>query len=288
MNTNPGSLRLKDVQRRFDRCAGGFDSADFVHRAAFDGIIERLAPMTAKPKIILDLGSATGCGSRLLGKRFRGTRVFSLDASIKMLKNGKRQHSFFSKVAELQGDARRIPLQTGSVDLVFSNMLLPWIDDLPGCFGEIARVLRKGGIFVFSSLGPDSLAEIRGAWQMQDQDWHVNAFPDMHNIGDLLVRAGLADPVLDVDALTVTYRDTKALFQDLTNCGARNALALRRRTLTGKNRFAQMDSALHNQFDGGLLELKLELVFGHAWARGPAAKSGEIRLDPASIGRRQH
>ena len=287
METHPGSVNFRDVRRRFDRCAADFDGADFVHRATFDGIVERLAPVSIEPATILDLGSATGSGSRRIAKMFRRARVISLDASLQMLKTGQKQRSMFSKVSALQGDATQIPLQTGSVDLVLANMLLPWITDLPACLGEIARVLRKDGVFVFSSLGPDSFGALRDAWREQDQDWHVNAFPDMHNIGDQAMRAGLRDPVLDVDSLSITYKDTKALYRDLSHCGARNSLAARRSGLTGKNRFADMEAALWRPFAGGQLEISLELDYGHAFGSGPVPQSGEFHLDPASIGRRQ-
>ena len=112
-------------------------------------------------------------------------------------------------------------------------------------------------------------------------------FADMHEIGDGLVRAGLGDPVLDTDFLNVSYRDTKSLFCDLTRLGARNSLTDRSRSLTGKQRFQAMEGRLNEQFKDGLLELRLEVVYGHAWGGGPLQPSGEYRFDAADIGRRQ-
>jgi malonyl-CoA O-methyltransferase len=185
----------------------------------------------------------------------------------------------------MQADARQLPLQTGSVDMVFANLLLPWIDDLSAGFVEITRVLRKDGVFVFSTLGPDSLAELRAAWGSLDRDWHVNAYVDMHDIGDAIVRAGLRDPVLDVDKIAVSYPDSAALYQDLTRCGARNCLAARRNSLTGKRRFARMEERLAEAFVGAPLTFGLELVYGHAWGGGPRQSAAEFHLDPATIGR---
>ena len=287
MHNNPGKLNVADVRHRFDQAADSFNHADFLHRATFDGIMERLAPVVTAPSVIVDLGAATGTGSRRLAKEFRGARVVGLDASLKMLLQSKRRRSWLSRVSELQGDANRMPLQTGCADLVIANMLLPWIDDLPGCLAEIARVLRKDGVFVFSSLGPDSLSEIRKAWGAVDQDAHVIPYPDLHDIGDAMVRAGLRDPVLDVDSLSVSYEDTASMYRDLTRCGARNCLEQRRRTLTGKQRFRAMESELRSCFADGRLTLHLELVYGHAWSGGPVQEPGEFRLDPATIGRRQ-
>ena len=287
MSTQLDGIDFRDMQRRFDRAATSFDGVDFVHRASSDGLIERLEPMLIDVKSILDLGGATGAASRQLCKRFRRSRVIVLDASREMLRTAERKRAWFSRVSPLQGNAMALPLQAGCVDLTFSNMLLPWIDDLQALFDEVGRVLKKGGLFAFSTLGPDSLSELREAWSSVDDGQHVNMFADMHDVGDGLVRAGLRDPVLDTDFLNVSYRDTKALFRDLTLLGARNSLAGRAKSLTGKHRFRAMEARLRDRFKDGLLELRLEVVYGHAWGGGPSRPPGEYRFDAAEIGRRQ-
>lgn len=286
MTVNRGTLNPKDVRRRFDRAVLRFDEADFVHRATFAGLTERLAPVVISPSRILDLGAATGRGSRELAKTFRKSRVISYDWSGGMLRIARKKKPLLSKLAELQGDAMHLPLQTGSIDLVFANLLLPWIGDLPACVREIARVLKKGGVFAFATLGPDSLLELRSAWSADDAYDHVNSFPDMHDVGDALVKGGLADPVLDVDRLAVTYRDTSALYRDLTASGARNSLVNRRKTLTGKRRFDAVSRKLATGTEGGQVSLTLELVYGHAWGTGPRSRTGEYLVEPGEITRR--
>lgn len=289
-NPRPGALNRRHVRRRFDNAAAGFEGADFVHRHAAAGLLERLRPMTLKVARVLDAGSAGGAASRALAKTWRKSHVVSLDLSMGMLRKARASRSRFARISELQADAAQLPLVDGSVDLVFANMLLPWSIDPAGFLNEVRRVLRKEGLFAFSALGPDSLRELRDAWAEVDADEHVNAFPDMHDIGDLVVRAGLSDPVVDVDYLTVAYRSSDALFRDLTNAGARNCLERRRRTLTGKQRFAHMRAALQSRFGDDGLPLRLELVFGHAWGSGPLPAAGtghEFRLDVADIGRRR-
>ncbi len=284
----PGKLSRRDVRRRFDHAAGSFAGADFVHRHTAAGLLERLAPMTFTVERVLDAGSAAGAASRALARTWRKSRVISLDFSLPMLRQARASRSRFARISELQADAAQLPLADGSIDLVFANMLLPWSIDPAGFLGEVRRVLRKEGVFAFSTLGPDSLREVREAWAEVDADEHVNAFPDMHDVGDLVVRAGLRDPVVDVDYLTVAYRSTAALFKDLTAAGARNCLAGRRRTLTGKQRFARMRAALERGFAGDGLPLRLELVYGHAFGSGarPAAlRDREYRLGVADIGR---
>ncbi|MDX1404491.1 MAG: methyltransferase domain-containing protein [Woeseiaceae bacterium] len=280
---------FRDVKRGFDRVAQDFDGADFVHRATFDGLLERLAPLLIEPSRILDLGCATGLGSLKLARHYRKSTVVGLDASRGMLRQATARRSFTFKPALLEADARNIPLADHSIDLVFANLLLPWIDDLASCLAEVARVLRKGGVFAFASFGPDSLAELRDAWQSVDDEAHVAEFADMHDIGDAIVRAGLRDPVLDVDYLNVTYKEPAALYRDLTACGARNRLRERRRSLTGKDRFSAMEKQLAKRMTDNVLSLKLELVFGHAWGGGDGSgqRAGEVRIDPRSITKRR-
>jgi malonyl-CoA O-methyltransferase len=108
----------------------------------------------------------------------------------------------------------------------------------------------------------------------------------MHDVGDGLVRAGLRDPVLDTDFLNVSYRDTTSVFRDLTLTGARNCLSGRTKALTGKERFRTMERQLEQRFRDGILELGLELVYGHAWGGGPPQPPGEYRIDASRISTR--
>lgn len=279
-------LHAQDVRRRFDRAAATFDEFDFVHAVTRDGLLQRLEPMTIEVKTVVDLGCATGSASQLLARRFRGARVIGIDHAPAMLQAAKEKKSWRSKCSFLEADAAALPLADQSVDLVFCNQLLPWIDDVPAVFDEVNRVLRENGLFMFASMGPDSLAELRQAWASVDENVHVLQFSDMHNIGDAAVRAGLSDPVLDVDRLGVTYVDASRMFRDLTGSGARNSLAGRSRALTGKHRFAAMRAALPRTGPDGEIKLDLELVYGHCWGSGARARAGEFRIDPQRIGRR--
>lgn len=258
-----------------------------MHRTACEGLFERLAPVSVNPEIVVDAGSATGSSSAALAKRYRRARVISLDRSLPMLRSCSKRRSFFRKPGEIQSDATRLPFRSASVDMIFANLLLPWVDEPNQLMQEVARVLRPGGIFAFSALGPDSFRELREAWGGVDSDWHVRPFPDMHILGDSLISSGLADPVLDVDQLTVRYKDKESLYRDLTHSGTRSSLAQRRKSLTGKSRFARMEGALPDTASGGSIELTIELVYGHAWGAAPRLSDGEVRVDPGSIGRRR-
>lgn len=274
-------LNRRDVRRRFDRAAPGFDAVDFVHAETREGLLTRLMPMLVDAKTIVDLGCATGTAGRALSRQFRRAHIISIDLSHQMLRQAQRKRSLFRRSSVVQADAITLPLASESVDLVFANLLLPWISDPAHLFTELARVLRKDGLLVFSALGPDSLKELRQAWQGEGA--HVNRFLDMHDIGDAVVRSGLRDPVLDVDRLQVSYENPRALFDDLTAMGGRNSLENRSRSLLGKARFEAMTATLAGS---SALTLDLELIYGHCWGCGAQLGPGEVRIDAMQIGRR--
>jgi len=274
------------IRRRFERAAKSFDDAAFVHAVTRAGLLARLQPLVVEASTVIDLGSATCSTSQALSKRFRRAHVVSVDLAHAMLRRGRKHRAWFSKSSFVQATAAALPFKDQSVDVVFANLLLPWIDDQTQVFAEVARVLRKGGVFAFATLGPDSLLEIRRAWSQVDDNAHVNHFSDMHDLGDGLVNAGLADPVLDVDRLSVSYDNTEKLFADLTAMGGRNALRERNQSLVGKQRFRHMSDALQKSGTGGKITLDLELVFGHCWGAGPRMDAADYRIDATQIPRR--
>ena len=263
-------LNLRDVRRRFDRAASGFDAVDFVHSTTREGLLSRLAPMLIDAKTIVDLGCATGAGGRALSKRFRRAHIISVDLSQQMLRQAQHRRSLLGRRSVVQANAVALPLAANSVDLVFANLLLPWISDLTILFTEIGRVLRKDGLFIFSALGPDSLLELRQAWRDVVAEPGAGRFLDMHDLGDAAVRSGLRDPVLDVDRTAISYASNESLSRDLRALGAPAALLAE----LGKGR-----NARPQRFD-------LELVFGHCWGSGPISGANEYRIDPAKIRRR--
>ena len=273
----------RDIRRQFDRAAASFEGADFVHAVTREGLVDRLEPLLVEAQTILDLGSATGGTGRLLRKRFRRARVVSVDVSHAMLVEARKRKPLLAKSSFVQADAASLPFADGAFDLVVANQLLPWIPEPDPVFGEVSRVLRKGGVFAFATLGPDSLQELAAAWASVDEAAHVIRFEDMHNIGDALVRAGLSDPVLDVDRLAISYENADRLFTDLTRTGARNALAGRSRGLLGRTRFQAMKDALTARGEAGQIVLDLELVYGHCWGTGAKNKAGQFHVDANRI-----
>ena len=288
VNDRP-TWRLRDLRRRFDRAAASFDSADFVHTVTRDGMFARLLPLIVDAQCILDLGAATGRATPQLRKRYGGAQIVSLDISHSMLVAARRRRSRFTlaRPACVQANAADLPFHDASVDLVFSNLMLPFVDRPERVFAEVARVLREGGVFGFATLGPDSLREINRAWGDIDDHAHVGRFLDMHDIGDALIRSGLRDPVIDVDRLCLRYDSPRKLFTDLTDVGARNALTQRNPSLTGKGHFEKMLAALTGENGARKIEIELELVYGHCWGSAARAEPGSFAFDASNIPRRR-
>jgi malonyl-CoA O-methyltransferase len=286
------SLRLDDAlpekraaRRAFDR-ARGFESASFIHDEARGRLLERLDLVRISPANALDLGCGTGLGGRALALRYPGARVLAVDSSRSMLAAAAANAG--SAISPLGGDAERLPLRSASIDLVLANLVLPWCRP-DRVFAEVARVLAEGGALLFATLGPDTLREVRTAFAAVDDRIHVHAAFDMHDLGDLALAAGLAEPVLDVDRLEVTYTDPAALVGDLKAVGGGNVAGARRRTLTGRNRWQRFAERLPRRADGRFA-VTVELILGQAWGRGPARAAGpatgEIRVPITTIRRR--
>jgi malonyl-CoA O-methyltransferase len=283
-------LDKRRVRASFDRAASTYDGAAVLQREVADRLLARLDLIKLTPHIVLDVGSGTGYAARHLARRYRTARVIGLDLAPAMARRAHAQRGWFSRSRFLAGDAERLPLASASVDMVFSSLTMQWCDP-DSAFREFARVLRPGGLLMFTSFGPDTLRELRAAWQVADPGVHVHDFIDMHDLGDALLRAGFADPVLDVERLTLMYADVRSVMQDLKCVGAHNAATGRAAALTGKHRFKRFVAAYEAMRREGTIPATHEVVYGHAWAplqpRSSVARSdGSVAVPLASVKRR--
>jgi len=261
------ALDTSRIRRSFDRAAHTYDAAAVLQTLVRGDLLQRLDFMALSPRVVIDVGAGTGHAARALIRRYSKAQVIALDFSLPMLRAAGRQQPWLRRFARVCGDAERLPLPDGSVDLIISNLMLQWCNpDL--AFAEFRRVLGPQGLLSFSTLGPDTLRELRSAWREVDSHTHVHQFIDMHDIGDALVRAGFASPVLDVERYTLSYLDVWAVAADLKATGAHNAAAGRAKGLTGRRRFSQVQSAYEAFRQDGRLPATYEVVFGHAWAPG--------------------
>ncbi len=259
------------VRRAFDRAASTYDAAAVLHTEVRDNLVARLDLMALTPGVVVDAGAGTGHASIALIRRYPKALVIALDVSQPMLRASGRRQTWLRRFARLCGDAERLPLADSSADLVVSNLMLQWCNP-DAVFAEFRRVLKPRGLLCFTTLGPDTLRELRSAWAAVDSYTHVNQFIDMHDIGDALVRHGFAAPVLDVERYTLSYRDVQGVAADLRATGAHNATMGRARGLTGRRQFAALRTAYEAFRQDGRLPATYEVVFAHAWAPTTAGR----------------
>ena len=264
MELAPGSVR-----RAFDRAAAGYDRHAALQQEVERRLLERVDYFELSPAAVLDLGCGTGSGSQALSQRFPEAQVVGLDLSPGMLarlqvRNGPQP---------LCADFLRLPLTERCFDLAFSNLALPWCMDLSRALLETRRVLRPGGLFLFTTFGPGTLAELREAWARADALPHVNDFADMHDIGDLLVAAGFRDPVMDVERLVLEYRDILQLMRELKATGSQKC---RHRPGPGADRPRKIRAAHRGSPDGCRVRRHVRSRVRRRLrpARGPAGTHG--------------
>lgn len=289
MATDPFALDQRRVRQDFGAAASTYDQAARLQRDVLDRLLERADELKASPRVILDAGCGTGQGARLLSDRWRKSHVIALDIAAPMAARARRRRRWFRKLDAVCADAACLPLTDASVDLVFSNLMLQWMDDPAATFSEFRRVLKPDGWLLFTSFGPDTLGELRAAWAAADTAVHVNRFIDMHDVGDALVRTGFVDPVMDVDRIVTWYESPQALMRELKAIGAQNANRGRPAGLTGRRKFAAMSAAYETRRDARGLPASWEVMFGQARAApaGIARPVGaEVRISPSAIGHR--
>ena len=287
-SVDPFRLDPRSVRHAFERAAASYDASAILQREVGQRMAERLALVKLQPLAILDAGCGTGDALSELSARYPEAFLVGLDLAYAMLDAARRraaathvsERSLFARLlgtralarrdpALVCGDACRLPLASGTVDLVWSNLTLQWINDATAAFGEFHRVLRTGGLLMFTTFGPDTLKELRTAFAGIDSATHVSRFIDMHDVGDMLVQAGFADPVMDMDTITLTYTDAKTMMRELKAIGAHNATVGRPRGLTGRARWSRVLAALEAFRRDGRLPATYEVVYGHAWKPEP-------------------
>jgi malonyl-CoA O-methyltransferase len=282
-------LDQKLLRKACDQIAPAYNSNDFFCAETRERLLERLDLVTLTPATILDLGAGTGQAVGPLQTRFKGATIIELDWSAAMLQNLQSRAGDLHAVC---ADAHQLPLADASIDIVIANMLLPGCAQPEQVFHEARRVLRKSGLFLFNTLGPDTFKELRKAWAKVDEYPHVHTFADMHNIGDSLVQAGFQEPVMDVERLTITYSKAQRLMDDLRALAATNLLQNRRRGLTPPALWQRMLGELEQTRDtNDQLPVSLEVITGQAWVGettvGVAMHEGEARFPVTDISTRR-
>ncbi len=271
---SPWVLDKVQVRKAFERAAISYDGAAYLQREVGKRLFEHLDPVLIQPKRILDLGSGTGASLGELKRRYSRASIFALDLAAGMLQRARsKQRWSWRRPAYVCADAEALPLATASVDLIFSNLTFQWCNRLDHLFGECARVLRPGGLILFSTFGPDTLEELRASWEAVDGYTHVNRFADMHDLGDAMVGSGFSEVVMDREQINVHYSELKYLLRELKSIGAHNVTGGRSRGLTSRARLQALTEHYEQFRHAGKLPASYEVVYGHAWRMAPTAKT---------------
>ena len=266
----------RQVRQSFSRIAGRYGEGDFFAREIDRRMLERLDYVRVEPKRVLDLGCSRGASLPALALRYPAAQQLALDLVPEMLAGLRVARPAWQRwigvgaasgVMPLAADATKLPLLSRSTDLIWSNLLLHWLDNPLPALAEAHRVLEVGGLLMFSTLGPDSLKELRASFA--DGYAHTQRFIDMHDLGDMLVGCGFADPVMDMEVVKLTYDSFDDLLRELQAAGSSCAMKARRHGLTGRGAWAKARAAYETLRENGKLPASFEVVYGHAWKVAP-------------------
>ncbi len=269
----------RQMRRSFDRAASTYEQAAVLQREVCTRALERLDLVKLEPGAIVDAGCGTGFAAQSLRKRYPRATLVGLDIAPAMLHASRSRIPGWKKwigsnrEVFVCGDNERLPIRSGRVDLLWSNLAFQWAADLTVVFTECQRVLRPGGLLMFTTFGPDTLKELRTA-TAGDGKIHVNRFIDMHDIGDMMINAGFADPVMDMEYLTLTYADVGTLMRELKAIGAHNVALGRNRGLTGRRAHEELERRYEAFRRDGRLPATFEVIYGHAWKPQPRLGPG--------------
>ena len=263
---NPPRLDKQSVKKFFNRAAKSYDNAAILHEELVNRLLQRLQYIRHQPETIIDIGCGTGKGVRGLQMAYPRARVCATDIAYEMLLQARSSFRLLSKKRLVSADMEQLPFATQAFDLVFSSLAMHWSNDLGATLREFARVSKPGALLMFSSFGPGTLVELADSWQEIDAYPHVHQFVDMHDVGDAMLAAGFAQPVVDAETIRMEYRDFRSLLDDLRNIGASNADVSRRRGLMTPKTLSKLEKSYRQRgYDNNKFVASYEIVYGHAW-----------------------
>jgi len=277
------------LRRAFDKAAAGYDAAAVLQHEVCARMLSRLDVVKLVPTLILDAGCGTGNAIPGLRGRYPHAAICALDLAVAMTRRACERIGWWrrlrgSALLPVCGDIEHLPLRGAIADMVWSNLALQWSNEPVRAFTEIRRVLAPGGLLMFSTFGPHTLKELRTAYQGVDRYSHVNRFIDMHDLGDMLVHAGFADPVMDMETITLTYDTVVSLMKDLKAIGAHNVTAGRRAGMTARAALEAVGRNYETLRRDGRLPATFEIVYGHAWAPQPRMTADGRPIIPIKAG----
>jgi len=281
----PVLFEAASLRRNFGRAASTYAQVSVLQREVETRLIEQLDYLEDRqPLRVLDLGCGPGRASGAMKKRWPKAQVIALDAALPMLKEVPKQTRFWRPIQRVCADASSLPLIDGSVDVIFSNLCLQWVNNLPATLAEFRRVLKPDGLLLFSSFGPDTLLELREAyWEAGEKNPPISPFAAIQQIGDAMIAAGFKNPVLDRELYQLTYSNVRSLMKELKAIGANDARPQRSRSMSGKTRLQNMTMAYEKLRANDVLPSTWEVVTVMAWGPAPGVSRREQGADIASF-----
>lgn len=268
--------RIATVRRQFNQRAARVLAHDFLLREVGSRLLARLELMKLTPQRIVDVGCGAGASREALAARYPQAQWLGLDLSEAMLAAG-RPAGLRATLGRWAGrapllavaEAGALPLAADSCDLLASNLMLHWHPTPHTLFPEWHRVLRRDGLLMFSVFGPDTLKELRAAMAAVEPRARPVSFVDMHDFGDMMVAAGFATPVMDVETIRLTYASPAELLAEVRGLGANPRDDRLAHLLSGRQARA-LHAALEAQRGAdGRIALSFEVAYGHAWKPAP-------------------
>ncbi len=257
---------MSKIRAAFNKASNSYNHHAVLQQEIATRLDKKLGIIANKPSVVLDLGAGTGLLTQQLSQRFPSSKIIALDFAQDLLKHNQ-------VVDKICADANQLPIADNSVDVVTSNLMLQWCEDLNAVFGECHRVLKNDGILLFSTFGATTLKELKKSWAVVDNYDHVNVFVDMHDIGDQVLANGFQSPVMTMELLTLTYQNVKDLLKELKAVGAQT-LNQRSKSLMGKDKFALMMQMYESYRQNGKLPATYEIVYGYALASSHVSFKG--------------
>ncbi len=278
------------LKKGFNKTAKTYEANALLAKSVGEALIERLQGIKITPQRILDIGSGTGWLNKKLKKLYPKAKIVNVDLAEQRLRKTKLLRFGLNAPMLVCADAHALPFADKSFDLIISNLCWHWVDHLGQAIYEAKRVLNVGGTLLFSTLGPDTLRELSAAFYSASSNPHIIPFFDMHDVGDALLKAGFADPVMDVEPVRLHFKKVDKLFKMLRDTGEGNYLALRHRGFSSKKMFAQVKKHYENfKLEQGY-PATFEIVFGYAWRAEDKSlldKNNEINIPISKIKRRK-
>jgi len=277
--TLPQPFTKQQVRDSFNKAAETYDAFAIVQREVCKRLLERLDYIKIEPKMILDIGAGTGQGNQGLARCYPDAQIIAMDLAENMLLINRAKTSLQPGLAEkvknlfnsrpahqfVCADAEQLPFADASMDMVFSSLTIQWCSNLSKLFNEFRRVLKPGGLLMFTTLGAETLHELRASWAEVSDKIHVNHFTDMHDIGDALYNVQVENPVMDNETIVLNYQSIKQILIELKAVGAHNQNMGREKALTGKNRLQAMYKAYEKFRTDEGFPVTYEVLYGHAW-----------------------